>query len=126
MPSVHHLATELGMDITKLVAITTDNGPELSLRQEFTREEVKEDVVTRWGSKVEIMQRIMEQLDAIQIVFSQDRKVSHLVPTWQDFDVLESVLEAVKSFADLTDLLSGEKRVSYMSSYQATYRNHQQ
>ena len=51
-----------------------------------------------------------EQQDAICIVLSQDRKVSHLVPTWQDFDVLESVLEAVKGFADLTDLLSGEKR----------------
>ena len=58
------------------------------------------------------MQRIMEQQDAIHIVFSQDRKVSHLVPTWQDFDILGSVLEAVKGFADLTDLLSGEKRVT--------------
>ena len=47
-----------------------------------------------------------------RIVLSQDRKVSHLVPTWQDFDILESVLEAVKDFSDLTDLLSGEKRVT--------------
>ena len=58
------------------------------------------------------MKRIMEQQDAIRIVLSQDRKVSHLVPTWQDFDILESVLEAVKDFSDLTDLLSGEKRVT--------------
>lgn len=58
------------------------------------------------------MQRIMEQQDAIHMVLSQDRKVSHLVPTWQDFNVLQSVLEAVKGFLDLTDLLSGEKRVT--------------
>ena len=57
------------------------------------------------------MQRIMEQQDVICMVSSQDRKVSHLVPTWQDFDVLESVLEALKGFIDLTDLLLGEKRV---------------
>ena len=67
----------------------------------------------------------MEQQDAIHIVLSQDRKVSYLVPTWQDFDVLKSVLEAVKGFADLTDLLSGEKRVKYMFSYQTTYGCHQ-
>ena len=54
----------------------------------------------------------MEQQDSIRMELSQDRKVSHLVPTWQDFNVLESVLEAVKGFADLTDLLSGEKRVT--------------
>ena len=59
------------------------------------------------------MQRIMEQQDAVCVVLSQDRKVSHLVPpTWQDFDILESVLEAVKGFSDLTDLLSGEKRIT--------------
>ena len=163
--------TEWGLDSTKLIAITTDNGSNIKLacelltwmrvscfgrnldlainkglsdsridqviglsrkvvssfsyswkRQKELREaqrqknllekKLKGDVVTRWGSKVEMMQRIMEQQDAICIVLSQDRKVSHLVPTWQDFDVLESVLEAVKGFADLTDLLSGEKRVT--------------
>jgi len=54
----------------------------------------------------------MEQQDAIRMVLGQDRKVSHLVPSWQDFDVLQSVLNAIKGFKDLTDLLSGEKRVT--------------
>ena len=45
-------------------------------------------------------------------MLGQDRKVSHLIPSWQDFDVLQSVLEAVRGFKDLTDLLSGEKRVT--------------
>lgn len=54
----------------------------------------------------------MEQQDAIRVVLRQDRKVSHLIPSWQNFDVLQSVLEAVKGFKDLTDLLSAEKRVT--------------
>ena len=33
------------------------------------------DVVTRWGSKVEMMQRIMEQQDAICMILSQYRNV---------------------------------------------------
>ena len=85
---------------------------EAQQQKNLPEKKLKGDVVTRWGSKVEMMQRIMEQQDAIHIVLSQDRKVSHLVPTWQDFDILESVLEAVKDFLDLTDLLSGEKRVT--------------
>jgi len=32
--------------------------------------------------------------------------------TWQDFDVLESVVVVVKDFSDLTDLLCGDKTVT--------------
>ena len=85
---------------------------EAQQQKNLPQKKLKGDVVTRWGSKVEMMQRVMEQQHAIRMVLSQDRKASHLVPTWQDFDVLESVLEAVKGFADLTNLLSGEKRVT--------------
>ena len=67
---------------------------------------------TRWGSKADMIKRIIEQQDAIRVVLGQDRKVSHLIPSWQDFDVLQSVLEVVRGFKDLTDLLSGEKRVT--------------
>jgi len=45
-----------------------------------------------------MMEQIIEQQDAIRVVLSQDRRVSHLIPTWQDFDVLESWVEAVKGF----------------------------
>ena len=69
---------------------------EAQRQKNLPEKKLKGDVVTRWGSKMEMMQRIMEQQDAIRIVLSQDRKVSHLVPTWLGFDVLESVLEAVK------------------------------
>ena len=67
---------------------------------------------TRWGSKADMIERITEQQDAIRVVLGQDRKVSHLIPSWQDFDVLQSVLEAVRGFKDSTDLLSDEKRVT--------------
>jgi len=60
-----------------------------------------------------MIERVMEQQDAIRMVLGQDRKVSHLVPSWQDFDVLQSVLNAVKGFKDLTDLLSSKKRVTF-------------
>jgi len=45
-----------------------------------------------------MIERIMEQQDAICMVLRQDRKVSHLVPSWQDFVVLQSVLNATKDF----------------------------
>ena len=66
----------------------------------------------KMGSTADMIERIVEQQDAIRVVLSQDHKASHLVPSWQDFDVLKSVLEAVNSFKDLTDLLPGEKRVT--------------
>ena len=75
------------------------------------QKKLKAHVSTRWGSKIEMM-RITEQRDAIRVVLGQDRKASNLVPTWQDFDVLESVVVAVESLQTLTDLLSGEKRVT--------------
>ena len=70
---------------------------------------MKGDVCTRWGFKADMIERIMEQQDAICMVLGQDWKVLYLLPSWQDFDVLQSVLNAVKGFKDLTDLLSGEE-----------------
>ena len=32
--------------------------------------------------------RVLEQKSAIRVVLGADRKQSHLVPTWQDMDVL--------------------------------------
>ena len=39
-------------------------------------------------------------------------KVSHLIPRWQDSDVLDSVLAVLQPLQQLTDLLSGEKYVT--------------
>ena len=59
--------------------------------------------------------RILEQVTAIRMVLSADHKYSHLLPTWQDIEVLEVINEVLSPLADLTDLLSGEKYVSVSS-----------
>lgn len=58
-----------------------------------------------------MISRILEQQSAICQVLSADRKCSHLIPSWQDLDVLESLKAALGSLADFTDMLSGEERV---------------
>ena len=70
------------------------------------------DCLTRWGSKEKMVARVLEQEKAIRQVVGTDRKTCHLVPTWQDIDVLQSVHSAVKNLADFTDMLSGEERVT--------------
>ena len=56
--------------------------------------------------------RFLEQEKALRQVLSNDRKTAHLVPTWQDIEVLESVHAALGPLADFTDMLSGEERVT--------------
>ena len=46
------------------------------------------------------------------MVLSDDRKTTHLIPTWQDTMVLESVNAALSPVAEFTDFMSGEKYVS--------------
>ena len=41
-----------------------------------------------------------------------DRKTAHLVPTWQDVEMLESFL-AVAPLANFADILSGKKYVTF-------------
>ena len=36
----------------------------------------------------------------------------HLVPSWQDIDVLQPVVAAIRPFQEIIDLLLGEKRVT--------------
>ncbi|RXN35711.1 zinc finger BED domain-containing 1-like protein [Labeo rohita] len=47
---------------------------------------------TRWGSMQQMIERVLEQQRALSQVLSADRKTRHLVPQWQDTDVLESIL----------------------------------
>ena len=59
--------------------------------------------------------RLLEQEKVIQQVFSNDRKTLHLIPSWQDIDLLESLDKTLSPFADLTDILSWEKYVTMSS-----------
>ena len=51
---------------------------------------------------------MLEQEKSIRKVLSEDCKTSHLIPTWQDIDVLESTQAALGPLADFTDMLSAE------------------
>ncbi|CAM4697888.1 unnamed protein product [Leuciscus chuanchicus] len=63
---------------------------------------------TRWGSRQKMIERFLEQEKAITRVLGADKKTRHLVPTWQDLEVLEATNKAVKPLQDFTDALSGE------------------
>ena len=45
----------------------------------------------------------------------RSQNTCHLVSTWQDIDVLQSVHSAVKDLADFTDMLSGEGLITLSS-----------
>jgi len=64
------------------------------------------DVDTRWGSSYEMVERLMEQMEAIRVVLASDRK------SWQDCDVLDSITGALKPLKEITDVLAGEKGVT--------------
>lgn len=59
-----------------------------------------------------MVQRFLEQKEPIRLVLGADRKTSHLVPTWQDIDVIQSINAALEPLKNLTDLLSGETYVT--------------
>lgn len=67
---------------------------------------------TRWGSRQRTIERILEQHKAIQQVLSEDKKHRHLIPTWQDVEVLESINKALGPLLEFTDALSGEQQVT--------------
>ena len=69
--------------------------------------------LTRWGSRQLMVERVLEQEKAIAQVLGADKKSRHLVPTWQDIDVLESMNKAVSPLKEFTDALSGEAYVSF-------------
>ncbi|XP_051798998.1 zinc finger BED domain-containing protein 4-like [Acanthochromis polyacanthus] len=67
---------------------------------------------TRWGSRQKMIGRVLEQSKALSQVLTEDKKMRHLVPTWQDIDVLESINSALGPLQEFTDALSGEAYVS--------------
>ena len=63
----------------------------------FTREEVEGGCGHKMGIKGGNDAKNNGATRCYPYDISQDRKVSYLVPTWQDFDALESMLEAVNA-----------------------------
>ncbi|XP_039618326.1 E3 SUMO-protein ligase ZBED1-like [Polypterus senegalus] len=67
---------------------------------------------TRWGSRQQMIDRFLEQEKALSQVLLADKKARHLVPSWQDMVVLESLNTALGPLFEFIDALSGEKYVS--------------
>ena len=67
---------------------------------------------TKWGSRQKMIQRVIEQEKAISQVLRAERKTRHLVPSWQEMDVLESVSKTLGPLIEFTDALSGEEYLS--------------
>ena len=70
------------------------------------------DCITHWGSQQKMVERILEQEPAIRQVLGLDRRCSHLIPTWRDVEVLQSIHAVLSPLADFTDMLSGKERVT--------------
>ena len=66
---------------------------------------LKADGVIRWGSSYEMIERLIEQMEAVRIVLASDRKSAHLIPSWQDC-VLDSIVGALKPLKEMTDVLA--------------------
>ncbi|KAI4903024.1 hypothetical protein NFI96_010063 [Prochilodus magdalenae] len=67
---------------------------------------------TRWGSRQRMIQRLLEQEKAITQVLTVDRSTRHVVLTWQDIEVLDSVNKALGPLLEFTDALSAEDYVT--------------
>lgn len=85
---------------------------ELQEKYDLPKHALITECSTRWGSRCRMIERFLEQKKALTEVLENDKKTRHLVPTWQDTDVLKSVLAAIKPLLNFTDSLSGEKYVS--------------
>ncbi|KAM8723706.1 E3 SUMO-protein ligase ZBED1-like isoform 2-T2 [Acanthopagrus schlegelii] len=73
---------------------------------------LKTECPTRWGSRQAMIERVLEQHKAISQVLSSDRKSRHLLPSWQDTEILEAIYKSLHPLTEFTDALSSEKYVS--------------
>ena len=60
-----------------------------------------------------MISRVLQQEKVLHQVLSTDKKTVHLVPTWQDLKVLESINKAMAPLAEFTDILSGKEYVTF-------------
>ena len=67
--------------------------------------------VTRWGSQQKMVERILEQEPSIPQVLGPDRRCSHLIPTWQDVEMLQSIHAVLSPLADFTDMHGQARKI---------------
>jgi len=67
------------------------------------------DTPTRWSSGYDIVERFLEQQQAVSAALATERKKWHLMPRDSDMTTLETVKEVLGPLRRFTDVLSGEK-----------------
>jgi hypothetical protein len=82
---------------------------------DLPQHKLKRDVSTRWGSTYEMLDRIIEQQQAICAVLAEDRKTWNSMPSDEEISVLETVKDVLENVFYLTDALAGEKEVTASS-----------
>ncbi|XP_067301389.1 E3 SUMO-protein ligase ZBED1-like [Pseudorasbora parva] len=85
---------------------------EVQAQMNLPAHQLSRESTTRWGSRLQIVERVVEQERALAKVLSADKKARPLVLTWQDIEVLEAIQKALKPLQDFTDALSGEEYVT--------------
>ncbi len=70
------------------------------------------DVPTRWGSTYVMVDRILEQQQAISATLAGERKYWNKMPTDTEFTTLETLADVLKPWHVLTDALAGEQQVT--------------
>lgn len=85
---------------------------EVQAQMNLPAHQLSTESTTRWGSRLQMIERVLEQERALAKVLSADKKTRPLVLTWQDIEVLEAIQRALKPLHDFTDALSGEEYVT--------------
>ncbi|XP_053282291.1 zinc finger BED domain-containing protein 4 isoform X4 [Pleuronectes platessa] len=73
------------------------------------------DAPTRWNSSYDMVERFLEQQQALCAVLAEDRKKRHLMPKDNDITILETLKEVLEPLSPFTDALSGEKHTTLSS-----------
>lgn len=71
------------------------------------------DEPTHWDSAYEMVERFLEQQQAVCSVLADNRKKWHLMPKDSDITVLETVKEVLSPVSSFTDALSAEKHTTF-------------
>ena len=70
------------------------------------------ECTTCWRTCYKMLDQILEQERGLVQIQGADPTTIHLKPCWQDTEVMESIVSALKPVSDLTDILSGEESVT--------------
>jgi len=68
-----------------------------------------QDCVTRWDSTLSMIERVLEQRVAVCAVLVENRSDRTLLPTADEFNILEELASVLSPIKKATELLSGSK-----------------